>query len=95
MKATKKNVAAAILEKHGHHVQLLKSDGCWYFAAADGADWKAEPISYAHGRTVYTMWLSDLDLDGWVSSYEEFIEGVEIPTEEYQPKVIKLSNKVY
>lgn len=91
MKATKKNVAAAILEKHGHKVELIKSDGCWYFAAAEGSDWKAEPISYAYARTVYTMYLSDLDLERWVSEYEEMIEGVVVPTQDDEPKIITLT----
>jgi hypothetical protein len=81
MKATKKNVSAAILKKHGHKVDLVKGDGYHYFSTTE-SDWelaKVEPIAHAEGSMVYSMWLGDYDVDGWVAQYESLIEGVEMP----------------
>lgn len=102
MKATKKNVAAAILEKHGHKVELVKGDGYYYFVTAE-SDWelaKVEPIAHADGSMVYSMWLTDYDVDGWVSNYEYLIKDVEMPDPDYDygdvaPITLKFGHGVY
>lgn len=97
MKATKKNVAAAILKKFGHKVELIKGHGYFHFTSAE-EDFRLAPITYAHDSSVYTNGLWTFDVDRWVSEYESLIEGVEIPenaTEEPTTKIIIFSNKVY
>jgi hypothetical protein len=99
MKATKKNVAAAIFEKHGHKVELVKGNGYFYFSS-DEADYRLAPITYAHGTSVYVNGLWCFDVERWVSEYETLIEDVIVPenaTEELTTKIIVLQspNNVY
>lgn len=93
MKATKKNVAAAILKKHGHKVELVKGNGYFYFAVEQGADFYIEPITYAESPSVYINAFCGTDIDWWVGRYEDMIEGVVVPEtsiEELGTKVIKM-----
>ncbi len=78
MRLTRNNIAAAILAKHGHKVELVKGAGYFYFTS-DEADYRLAPITYAHGASVYTNGLWTMDIDQWVSAYEDLIEGVEVP----------------
>lgn len=97
MKATRKNVAAAIEKKHGHKVELVKGNGYFYFTSAED-DYRTAPITYAHGASVYTNGLWTFDVDRWVGEYEYLIEGVEVPanaTEEKTPNLIKLTAKIF
>ena len=100
MKATKKNVAAAILEKFGHRGELVKGDGYYYFSP-QSSDWekaKIEPIAHAETTMVYSMWLTDYDLSGWVANYEYLINGVEMPEPEHDynaPIVLKIGPGIY
>jgi hypothetical protein len=92
MKATRKNVAAAIFKKLGHKVELVKGNGYFYFTSAE-EDYRLAPITYAHGASIYTNGLWTMDVERWVGEYEYLIEGVVVPdnaTEEFKTKVIKL-----
>lgn len=96
MKATRKNVAAAIEKKLGHKVELVKGNGYFYFTSAE-EDYRLAPITYAHGVSVYTNGLWTFDVDRWVGEYEDLIKGVEVPvdaTEDPTSKIIIMSNKV-
>ena len=93
MKATRKNVAAAILAKHGHKVELVKGNGYFYFAS-DEADYRLAPITYAHGTSVYVNGLWCFDVDRWVSEYEELIKDVIVPenaTDELTNRTVSLA----
>lgn len=95
MKATKKNVAAAIEKKHGHKVELVKGNGYFYFTSAED-DYRTAPITYAHGVSIYTNGLWTFDVDRWVGEYEYLIEGVEVPADALESpttKLIILGNK--
>lgn len=95
MKATKKNVAAAIEKKHGHKVELVKGNGYFYFTSAED-DYRLAPITYAHGVSIYTNGLWAFDVDRWVSEYEELIKNAEVPenpTAEPTSKIIILGGK--
>ena len=94
MKATKKNVAAAILEKFGHKVELVKGNGYFYFAVEQGANFYIEPITYAASPSVYINAFCGTTVEWWVGHYEDMIEGVEVPEnagEKKVPSVIKMN----
>ncbi len=92
MKATRKNVAEAIFKKHGHRVELVKSDGCFYFTSAE-EDYRDAPITFAYGSTIYVNSLWTFDVDRWISEYEDLIEDVIVPkkNDNPEPKVIKMT----
>ena len=92
MRTTRKNIEAAILEKHGHRVEIVKGDGYWYFCSAE-EDYRTSPLTYAAGTSVWVMHLTDFSVDRWVAAYEELIEGVEVPelSEDTGPKTIVLT----
>lgn len=100
MKATKKNVAEAILKKHGHKVELCKGDGYYHFAPAE-SDWelaKVEPIAHAEETMVYSMWLTDYDVAGWVENYEALIATAEMPDPDHDynaPIIFKIGKGIY
>ena len=85
MKATKKNVAAAILEKHGHKVELVKGNGYFYFAAAQDAEYRLEPITYAETPSVCINAFCDTDVEWWIHRYEDLIDGVLVPENALEP----------
>ena len=96
MKATKKNVAAAILAKHGHKVELVKGNGYFYFAAEQDADYRIEPITYAESPSVWINAFCDTDVEWWVLRYEYLIEDAEVPENALEPitnKMIILAHK--
>ena len=96
MKATKKNVAAAILAKHGHKVELVKGNGYFYFAAAQDSDYRLEPITYAETPSVCINAFCDTDVEWWVARYEDLIDGVLVPENALEPptqKIIILAHK--
>ena len=78
MRLTRNNIAAAIFAKHGHKVELVKGNGYYYFSSAE-EDYRLAPITYAHGVSVYTNGLWTMDIDRWVSAYEDLIEDVIVP----------------
>jgi len=91
MRLTRNNIAAAIFEKHGHKVELVKGDGYYYFTSAE-EDCRTAPISYAHGQSVYVngLWCYET-IERWVSEYEDLIKDVvmpEEPSKKYIPHVI-------
>ncbi len=94
MKATKKNVAAAILKKHGHKVELVKGNGYFYFAVEQGADFYIEPITYAKSPSVYINAFCGTTVEWWVGHYEYMIEDVVVPEnagEKHIPRTIKMN----
>ena len=85
MKATKQNVAAAILTKHGHKVELVKGNGYFYFTAADDTYYRLEPITYAESPSVWINAFCDTDVAWWVCRYEALIEAAEVPENALEP----------
>jgi hypothetical protein len=79
VRLTLNNVAAAIFDKHGHKVELVKGNGYYYFASAE-EDCRTAPISYAYGHSVYVngLWCYGT-VERWVSEYEDLIKDVIVP----------------
>ncbi len=89
MKATKKNVAAAIFKKFGHKVELIKGHGYFHFTSTE-EDFRLAPITYAFDSSVYTNGLWTFDVERWVAEYADLIEGVEVPENATAPVTTKI-----
>jgi len=70
---TRNLICKAIKEKTGHGVSLHNGNGYFYFYNDD-----ASILDYTESTSVYVGYLNALNLDRWVSDFEDIISKVDM-----------------